>query len=418
MRNNPLISRVVIPVGIIGLAIIIAVTLVVSRPKATIRDNEEKFWLVSVVQAHPRSLSPQLSVYGKIESPHVTRLTAAISADVQTVIAKEGQFVDKDQLLVKLSDADYQLQLKQRQADVAEIKAQITSERDRHKSDKQALQQEQALLKLSEKELERAKSLKRQNLSTQSRIDETEQVVVKQQLSVNNRLLAVNDHQARLAQLNAKATRAEALRDLAALDITRTRIIAPFSGRITSVNVSPGDRVKSGDALLELYDAGSLEIRAQIPTQYESVVYKSLSSGDAISGVAVINGYKLPVVLDRVSGKIIQGSGGLDGLFRVDQQDNQLQLGRTVELKLSLPAVDNAIAVPREAIYGSNRIYRVIQQRMASLDVQRIGEMHAPDGENYVIIKSDTLQAGDRIISTQLPNALDGLLVKVAEEPQ
>ena len=418
MHSKPLITRVVIPVGIILLAIVIAATLVISRPKAIVRDNEEKYWLVSVVDANPVSISPQLTIYGKTESPHMTRLTAAINADVHEVIAKEGQTVEQDQLLVKLNDADYQLQLKQRQADLAEIKAQITSELDRHESNKLALQHEQALLKLSQKELERAKSLKRENLSTQSRIDEAEQVVVKQQLSVNNRLLAVNDHKARLMQLKARATRAEALRDLAALDIKRTSITAPFSGKITSVNVSPGDRVKTGDALLELYDSNSLEIRAQIPTQYETVVHETLSSGDAISGFAIINHHKLPVVLDRLSGKITQGSGGLDGLFRIDKQDDQLQIGRTVELRLSLPAVDNAIALPREAIYGSDRVYRLVDQRMSSLNVQRIGEMQSENGDSYVIIKSDDIQAGDKIISTQLPNALDGLLVKVAAGSQ
>jgi hypothetical protein len=43
--------------------------------------------------------------------------------------------------------------------------------------------------------------------------------------------------------------------------------------------------------------------------------------------------------------------------------------------------------------------------------------MHDADGNSQVIIKSPELNAGDKIISTQLPNAVDGLLVDVATNP-
>ena len=143
-----------------------------------------------------------------------------------------------------------------------------------------------------------------------------------------------------------------------------------------------------------------------------------MTSGHVIVGFGIMNEQNIPITLDRVSGKIIVGSGGLDGLFRIDEVTNQLQIGRTLELKLSLPTVPDAIALPRESIYGSDRIYRLIDERMSALSVQRIGEIQANDGLNYVIIKSPAIKPGDNIITTQLPNAIDGLLVKVADNHQ
>ncbi|WP_455196343.1 efflux RND transporter periplasmic adaptor subunit [Kaarinaea lacus] len=418
MDHKPLLTRVFIPLGILILASVIAATLVISRPSATIRDSEEKSWIVSVVPAKPAAISPQITIYGKVESPFMTRLTAAISADVEEVAIREGEHVQKRQKLIKLADSDYQLQLKQRNAELAEIKAQIRSELDRHKSDEQALEHEKILLDLARKELDRARSLHRDNLSTQAHIDEAEQVVVKQQLAVNNRALSVNDHEARLAQLKARATKAEAIRDLAALDIKRSSIEAPFAGKVTSVRVSPGDRTKIGDILVELYDHSTLEIRAQIPTQYENTLQQALASNITINGFAILNQQTVTVALDRISGKIIQGSGGLDGLFRIYDANRQLQVGRTLELRLSLPPINDAIALPREAIYGSDRIYRLAGERMSAMSVERVGEMQMEDGNNYVIVKSPDIKAGDNIITTQLPNAIDGLLVKVAENTQ
>jgi HlyD family secretion protein len=408
MDHKPLLTRILIPLGILIFASVIAATLVISRPSATIRDSEEKSWIVSVVPAKPAAISPQITIYGKVESPFMTRLTAAIGADVEEVAIREGEHVQKGQKLIQLADSDYQLQLKQRNAELAEIKAQIRSELDRHKSDEQALEHEKTLLDLARKELDRAKSLQRDNLSTQAHIDEAEQIVVKQQLAVNIRALSVNDHGARLAQLKARATKAEALRDLAALDVKRSSIKAPFTGKVTSVRVSPGDRTKIGDILVELYDHSTLEIRAQIPTQYENTLQQALASDTAITGFALLSQQTIAVTLDRISGKIIQGSGGLDGLFRINDANKQLQVGRTLELRLSLPSISNAIALPREAIYGSDRIYRLAGERMSALSVERVGEMQTEDGNNYVIVKSPDIKAGDNIITTQLPNAIDG----------
>ena len=418
MVDKPLYTRIVIPLGIIGVAVIIAVTLVISRPSATIRDSEEKSWIVSVTQANPQTLSPQIVIYGKVESPFVTRLTAAINADVKKVNVKEGQRVKKGEVLVQLNADDYTLQLKQRKAEADEIKAQIDSELQRYKNDLKALEYEQSLLELTRNELKRAQSLKQKNLSTQSLVDQTEQAVVKQQLAVNNRQLAVKDHDARSTQLKARATKAEALRDIAALNVKRSKILAPFSGKITNVKVSPGDRVKSGDQVVELYDHSTLEIRAQIPTQYESAIQEALSNANSIDGFALLNQKMVPIALERVSGKISQGSGGLDGLFRVKQLNENLQIGRTLELKLSLPSIDNVIALPREALYGSNRIYRLVEDRLSALLVERVGEMQDDNGTNFVLIKGEDISSEDNIITTQLPNAIDGLLVKVASNSQ
>jgi HlyD family secretion protein len=418
LHNQPLYTRVIIPLGILSIAILIAVTLVISKPSATVSESKEKSWMVAVMPAKLQALSPQISIYGKVESPYVTKLTAAINADVKTVTSKEGQSVSKGQVLVQLHGDDYLLQLKQRKAEASEIDAQINSELDRHDSNLQALEHEKSLLNLASKRMERAQSLKRENLSTQSLIDEAEQVVVTQQLVVNARMLAIKDHDARLAQLKARAIKADALRGIAALNVKRSKIVAPFSGKITQVNVSPGDRVKVGDPIIELYDHTTLEIRAQIPTQHESTIHRALSENTPLIGTALLNQQTIPVTLDRVSGKISQGSGGLDGLFRVDTLNEHLQLGRTLELKLSLPIIENLVALPREAIYGSNRIYLLVDNRLSALLVERIGEIQYEKNINFVLIKSADLKPGDSIVTTQLPNAIDGLLVKVAINSQ
>ena len=47
--------------------------------------------------------------------------------------------------------------------------------------------------------------------------------------------------------------------------------------------------------------------------------------------------------------------------------------------------------------------------------IERVGEQRNADGDTRVLVRSPDLQPGDRIVITQLPNAMDGLRVNVAE---
>ena len=54
---------------------------------------------------------------------------------------------------------------------------------------------------------------------------------------------------------------------------------------------------------------------------------------------------------------------------------------------------------------------------MKSVEVERLGETHPDDGNGRVILRSPDLTPSDRLIVTHLPNAIDGLKVRVAGAP-
>ena len=114
----------------------------------------------------------------------------------------------------------------------------------------------------------------------------------------------------------------------------------------------------------------------------------------------------------RLAGEV--QNGGVEGLFAVDEGAERLPQGRFVRFDLALPAQSDLLALPYEAIYGGDRVYRVDDQsRLRPVFVERVGEVR--DGEHTrVLVRSTTLVPGDRVILTQLPNAVDGLLVQIA----
>lgn len=407
--------RLGLPVFILALAMGGFALLWVTRSPTLPIPVEEKAWWVSVVEIAPGRYAPDLLLYGTVETPRRANLRAAVTADVAAVPAAEGQQVSAGEPLVLLDDRELELILRQRLADLAEIEALIDSERQRHRSDLAALKREQILLDLAETEVTRAEDLYRRKLGSQSLLDEARQALERQALSLNARQLAVEEHPARLAQLEARRARAIALKDQAELDLQRTRITAPFSGRIIRVPVAPGDRVRAGDLLIEAYPIATLEIRAQIPFPHLSAVRTALTQGTDLTATGQVDDCPLQAVLDRLGGEISEASGGVEALFRIQKGAACLVPGRLLPLLVSLPAQDGLVQLPFEALYGLERVYRLEDGRMIAVKVKRIGEHRASDGTMHVLVKSPQLQKGDRIISTQLPNAVTGLKVVVAD---
>lgn len=407
--------RLGLPVFILTLAMGGFALLWMTRSPTLPVPVEEKAWRVSVVEIVPGRYAPDLLLYGTVEAPRRASLRTAVNADVAEVPTAEGRQVSAGEPLVILDDREIELVLRQRLADLAEIEALIDSEQQRHQSDLIALKRERALLDLAKKEVTRAEDLYQRKLGSQSLLDEARQALERQALSLNTRQLAVDEHPARLAQLEARRARALALTNQAQLDLQRTRITAPFSGRIIRVPVAPGDRVRVGDLLVEAYPLAALEIRAQIPFPHLSAVRAALTEGNDLTATGQVDDCPLRAVLDRLAGEVSEASGGMEALFRIQKGAECLVPGRLLSLLVSLPAQDDLVELPFEALYGLNRVYRLENGRMAAVAVKRIGEHRAADGTMRVLVKSPRLQAGDQIITTQLPNAVTGLKVIVAD---
>ena len=79
---------------------------------------------------------------------------------------------------------------------------------------------------------------------------------------------------------------------------------------------------------------------------------------------------------------------------------------------LLLPSIENVFSLPVSSIYGSNRIYRVEDERLAAVKVEKLGSQYINDNQ-FVLVRSEKLKAGDEIITTQLPHAVSGLKVEV-----
>ena len=355
-----------------------------------------------------QTVSPTLTLYGQVETPNLSTLTASIEADVQQVLVLEGQSVNKGQLLIVMDRRDSELELVQRRAEVAEIEAQIDSDHTRHAADQQALEIEKALLAITAKEVARARTLAQSSAGTQATLDTALKDEQRQQLAITQRHQSIGDFAPRQRLWKARLDKARAALRRTQQDIGRSRIVAPFSGRIVEVMVSPGDRRARGGPLVQLYDDQQLEIRAQVPSQQIRHLRTALENHQRIHARILESG--IPLTLDRLSSHIAEGQGGLDAFFRSDQP--LPELGRTVSLLLSLPEIDNAVLVGLNALYGNRQVYLIEEGTLHSREIGLLGQRQDKTG-TFLILDGTDFQAGELILQSRLPQATDGLEVGV-----
>lgn len=403
--------RGVVAIIIVAVAIAGYVWLKSSAPETPAKARQMPAVSVKTITVSKQTLAPQTMLYGRLESPVVSTLTAAVEANVLALHHLEGDSVDKDSLLLSLDETEADIVLRQRQADVDEIKAQIGTEQAQLNNNRALLKTQQSLLELTQQAVQRAQTLQDRKLGSQSLIDEAMASQQQQQLALQQLQFAIADQPLRIAALEASLARASALRDQAEVDLQRTQIRAPFAGRIADVQVAVGERVRSGDPLLRIYDPAQLELRALIPSRYLPAVQQAFFSGLEVSGEAQLNGRVYRFTLRQLAGEVQANTGGREGLFQLQGDGQSLALGSFVSVQLTLPAQEDLIALPFSALYGLDRVYRVTDGRLEALAIEKAGERLQADGSQQLLVRSPDIRDGDRLIITQLPNAISGLAV-------
>ncbi len=404
----------ILPLIILGGAGFGFVTLKASKPEIPPRTPEERSWTVLATQAAPQALSPQVELYAEIESPRQVTLRANLAADVAAVEVFEGSRFQAGDLLIRLDTQEIDFQLAQQRAQLDSLKAQLDAQLLQQETNKRALEVEREMYRIAQRSLERQADLSSRNLASREQQDSAEMNLAQRQLNLVSREQAIANHPNQVNQLKASIAQAEAQLASLELDRSRAELRAPFDGRVSALSISVADRVRNGDALARIYPTSALEVRAQLPTRILPLI-KTSDEIPQLTASVQLDGRSMQLELDRLSAEVAAGSAGVDAMFRFIDTSYAPEPGRTLSLKLNLPVIDALIPLPPVALYGTDRVYRVSDSRLEAVKVEHYGDRELDGEVPQVLVRSDALQAGDQIITTQLPNAVTGMLVEVRE---
>lgn len=405
----------ILPVVVLAGAGFIFVQLKASKPELPPITPQERSWTVLATPAIPQPLSPQIELYAEIESPRQVTLRAALAADVEAVEVLEGSRFKQGDILIRLDTREVDFQIQQQRAQLDSLRSQLDTERLSFETHQKALQIEREMYQIAERSLERQTNLSGRNLSSREQLDAAEMNLAQRQLNLVSRQQAIANHPNQVSQLEAAIAQAQTQLDRLTLDRSRAEVKAPFDGRVSTVSISAGDRVRSSDPLARIYPTSALEVRAQLPMRILPLIKQGNNELPELSASVQLDGRKMPLELARLSAEVAAGSAGIDAMFRFVDTAYAPEPGRTLSLQLNLPIIDDLIALPPVALYGTDRVYRVVDSRLEAVKVEHYGDRVKADGSPEVLVRSDKISAGDQIITTQLPNAVSGMLVEVRE---
>ena len=387
-----------------------------SKPERKKPALQEKVWQVDTVVANAASLSPELVLYGEVESPELLKSASPGNAVVAAVNVRSGDRVSKGQILLNLDKRDFNTELIEAQGSLQDLQHQIEEQNIRYQNNRQILATEKDLLVYAEAEVNRMERLKTQNLGSESTLNSSKTELGIRQLSVLSRQLDIDNHPLQLKKMETLKKQFQSRQKDAELKIARSTITAPFDGIVSQVDVTAGDRVMTGQTMISLFPQNTLEVRAHIPLRYIDSIQQYLHAGNTLLAETINPAGTKTLKLNRFAGQA--RSTGLDGYFQPQQTDvdNNFRIGELMSINLSLPAVENAYAIPFQAVYGNSRIYRLKQGRLEGIDVKTVGNMTTENEEQRLIIQSSELISGDNIVTTHLPNAVTGLKVEAIEQ--
>ena len=356
-RLKRTVPAVMILAGAVGLFI----WLVSTRPVAPAPPIAEKHWPVKVMQVRLETVRPERTVFATVTVPSQRAIQAPFAGWLEQLPLKPGMTVPAGGLLLKMSEVDAQAQRVQAEADVADISAQLAMERS-------TLQAQQRLLA---RKLAKALDVARQ--------------------------------QAKVRQLQARLKKAQARLNQVRRDVRRAVLRADRPLRILTVSGVAPARVGAGQTLATAYAPDQQELAVRLPEQ----VWKTVAD-------------------EREQLQLKASSGRRFSFSRVDSQrvplgvrlwfagDETLRLGDIRRLQLLLPPQSDVAAVPYSALYGADHVYVVKDGRLHRRPVTWLGEVQRK-GRTWALVRG--LQAGEAVMITHLPNAIDGLNVERVASP-
>ena len=185
-----------------------------------------------------------------------------VAADVEGVVTvlpvQHDQQVKKGQLLFQIDPTRYALALRQAEATLLALQARQATTRAREAAAHARQTEARARLEQSAREVRRNQAL--DELVATEVSEQADARRQEAQAGLDGARAALEETRAAEGEARAALAQAQAARDLAELNLQRTRVLAPVDGTLSDLNLRVGNYVAVGKPVVGLIDSGSLHV--------------------------------------------------------------------------------------------------------------------------------------------------------------
>jgi RND family efflux transporter MFP subunit len=306
-----------------------------------------------------------LAVSGKVQAANSAQLSTRMMGFVNEVPVNVGDKVSKGQLLVAINNADLQAKKAQVNAGITEATAAFNN---------------------AKKDYNRFKALFAENSASQKELD---------------------DITAHYNMAKARLEGAQQMKNEVNAQFAYTNITAPFSGVVTSKNITKGDMANPGQPLIAIEAPGDFEVMAMVPETEISQIKTGTPVNVMISSI----NKTLTGKVKEVSTSAQQTGGQYLVKINLDATDVPVLSGMfaTVAFPVEKKATSSSILIPTAALVTNGQlsgVYTVSEGNTAMLRWLRLGRTLGDQvevlsglnaGESYILTSNGKLFNGAKV---------------------
>lgn len=401
-------------------------------------EPQERVTPVRVVTVPSVDVVPRALGYGSVIPGRVWEAVGEVSGTViyRHPELEKGGVLRAGTELLRIDATDYRLAVAQIEANIRSVEAQLAVIDVRALNTGRSLAIEERSIDLARKELERKRRLVSAGTISQAAVDQEERAVLVGEQAIQNLRNAMNLLPAERSVLEATRDQLEAQLETARRNLSRTSIFAPFHCRIAEVNVEQAQFAAKGKVLVVADSLDLAEVTAQVSIGnllplFPPDIELPLDPGAAMPRLRDVAGLEAvvrlrtgrgeiewPARFSRMSDTVDPRTRTVGVIVAVDNPYRQTASNRRpplvknmyVEVEIRGWPRPAAVVIPRGALRGSQ------VRTVSSDDRMRLREVVVDFVQtNFVVIESG-LEAGDRVVVSDLPFAVDGMRLEPVED--
>ncbi|HET6348199.1 MAG TPA: efflux RND transporter periplasmic adaptor subunit [Candidatus Krumholzibacteria bacterium] len=203
---------------------------------------------------------------------------------------------------------------------------------------------------------------------------------------------------------------AKAAEGMAALDLSYTRVTAPFAGRVVTRHVDEGQTVQVGTPLFVLSDFKPLLARVHVPAKE----FNQLKPNQPVDLVLESSGTRLRGRIKLVSPTIDPASGTIKVTVEINDYPEGVRPGDFAQVKIVTEQRTDATLVPKIALVNDRGEQVLFVSQADSTAERRVVEVGFQDDVNAEILKG--LESGERVVVKGQRSLKHGSAIKVIDD--
>ena len=369
---------------------------------------------VSVAAVEQKDLRESISLKAPLEGTETVEIVSNLHYEVTAINVKEGDRVQKGQVLAVLDTAAMADEIGSAQDALAMAQAQYE---DSMRSKQQGYEQAVQDLSTAEKAAERTAALFDMGGASAEENEKAQSALAAAQAAVKSYNVKNGQVQGSAADLksietarNALARKQDAFSD--------GKIISPISGTVTRVNINVGRFADETDDKKPMFVVENLQqLQMQVAVSEYDVADIAVGQKAEITA-DVLKGDTVSGVVERISptGELKEGSTAervIPTVVRLTETNEALIAGINAKAEIIIAEVKDALSVPLEAVQdhgdGTATVWRVKEDKT----VEPVEVQLGLENDLEIQLISDTLAVGDQLVLNPAEDLTEGMTVTV-----